>query len=488
MSQDKSNINLSDDELKRRLEGIEVPYDENSWHVLKDKYADFQTDKIIKEKVGGYEEPYDGQAWSMLSSKLAVIEGWKYRLINYKSIEFLLILLSFTLINVADKSGSILFDQDKEVTSIDQSSHEALSSVFSEGLISDFSEINETGNELSTIGDKSIVTSFDNEKAYDLQMPDGYEVQDEINSIGKEKIRDIAIKNRLEDSNHKNTADIEDVTAVNDNFVTNAEDITDREETYNVSSSPVDKLDGSYTLQQIPVISQIDCYLQDYHIPRHYNARKKNSSFWLGLALGYDRDLVRTPFPTQLSRLQLGRIESNFHAEIMLFWKLNYVEIQTGITFFHKSYRSAYEGVNDAMVVSIPANVRVMLSNKGFMKAYLIAGMSGHFVSHANYQETAYFLENPEDFYIENNIRLRDSKGLLSLSNFENGILEGESVRGNSFVTLNMGIGFNVPLSDQSDLFIEQLYFHHLSGGIGPAFDNISSFSTRIGARYLLSH
>ena len=206
-------------------------------------------------------------------------------------------------------------------------------------------------------------------------------------------------------------------------------------------------------------------------------------SFSLAFAIGRDRDLIRTPYPAQQSVHHLGRIERNYHWELHALMQLGNIEYHTGIQYWQKKYSSVYEGANQAYMLSIPLGLKLYLSKEGTVRPYLMGGGSAHLVTRANYNdEEAVRAVAGEDF-LQNNFQAR-SPGILSTGDFENGILEGESFKGNHYFTATMGIGIDIPIHPQWSLFFEQIYTHHLQGGIGPAFDKFSSSSTNAGIKF----
>ncbi len=213
----------------------------------------------------------------------------------------------------------------------------------------------------------------------------------------------------------------------------------------------------------------------------------KTTNIWLAFAFTHDRDLVKSPYPDQLSSTFLGRIESNIHASVFLFFEHRFAEIQTGISWMNKDYESVYEGRNDVRILSVPMQVRLKMKPVGPVRGYILGGVSANFVAYANYAENDLFRRRPELSLVENNYRVHNYS-LFSSSSFRQGIFEGESIRGNQYYTVNMGIGVEARFAGRYAFFLEQSYYHHLTDdAVGPAFDRFYSTSTTMGIRCLMN-
>lgn len=239
----------------------------------------------------------------------------------------------------------------------------------------------------------------------------------------------------------------------------------------------------------LPVLSFVPDAHQEDPLGRIRKPRQsfKTTNIWLAFAFTHDRDLVKSPYPDQLSSTFLGRIESNIHASVFLFFEHRFAEIQTGISWMNKDYESVYEGRNDVRILSVPMQVRLKMKPVGPVRGYILGGISANFVAYANYAENDLFKRRPELSLIENNYRLHNYS-LFSSSSFRHGILEGESIRGNQYYTVNMGIGVEARFAGRYAFFLEQSYYHHLTDdAVGPAFDRFYSTSTTMGIRCLMN-
>jgi hypothetical protein len=214
-----------------------------------------------------------------------------------------------------------------------------------------------------------------------------------------------------------------------------------------------------------------------------FSKGNKAPLFLLDLGLGIERDLIQSPYPTQISPDRLGRLATNFSIRAGGTLRWAFFDLNSGVRYYRKDYESVYGGKNQVRAISIPLNARVKLKQTGQFQGYLCGGFMASYVIQANYSETALFNEFPDLRYRENN-RKRAETGWLSNVNYESGILEGETIQGNQYYTLNMGLGIEYQLNDKLRVYLEQCYDHQLGrSAVGPGFDRFYTGSTSLGVR-----
>lgn len=467
----------SDEQIRDLLSNMKVGYDESSWSALSHKLDSIssmqETDELFKDSLMNFQANYIPSSWSLLQYKMDYMIHNRRHLIGLKVTEFVLLLLlswfwwgtntekpnlerADLIENIDQKSDPInqqenLSNNIIAISSENQNRHKKASSIPNETLKAQNSAVHSAKR--SSKKKSALIPNLSSDSAETKTT--GFSTIE----LTEEPISDISLIHPL---SSRKPFQITNLLAGRNIVI---QSLNEDNLGFDLTGNLFDVEDKTRNLK---VKSQ------------------KPFQYWISGAISYDKDLIRTPFPSQLSVNHLGRIERNYHGEINLFVSNGMLEFQTGIGFWSKDYQSVYEGINDAMVISIPANLRLRLSQRGFMRGYLMGGISTHFVAYANYNETSYFKGLENTTIIENNYQARPST-IFSSSGYDHGILEGESVKGNQYFTANMGIGVDIPINSIFSLYMEQVYFHHVSGGIGPAFDKFSTSSTIIGLRYLLN-
>jgi len=471
-------MKLSDDQLKDLLQKMEIPFDESSWSVLKNK-MDTQVhleDLKMKETLSELNIPYQPDSWAKLNDQLQQISA-KQKLLTLGKIVEVAFLIFFTWAFINLDSGTVnqpplalnplLNLPDHPYQPIDRKQQ--------------FSHATPV-----TTNKGQAVNEINPNRSLSAPKKELYRINDSLLSV------DLKTDQLIWKEDRTLTHILTELQLINDEV--KEETIQGNQEAKEEQALAINHLDSSDFLEEsigeneIPPIplkesEETALMVEDIPIIEPYIG-KQLQKYYISGAISYDRDLIRTPYPHQLSVNHLGRIERSYHAELNVFAARGNIEFQTGISFWFKEYQSVYEGTNDAMVFSIPLNARLKLSQNGFMRGYLMGGISAHFIAYANYRETT-FLQEDASAFVPNNVQAR-VPSFLSSDSYDHGILEGETLKGNHFFTANMGIGVDFPLNARSSLYLEQVYFHHLSGGIGPAFDKFSTSSTVLGFRYLI--
>jgi hypothetical protein len=475
MKKKQPHMNLPDDAaIRHRMENLHVPFDEQSWAKLSnslDKIAHREAaDADIKSRLKEVMVPYNEASWIALASRMNV-SAFKKHITVGKVLELLFLILFLWW--YPEPYAELNLDLRQAI------SNQKNADVDNPLKLSSANTYDQDKATPSVINDKTVVQTEKNKNASKYTLLGNHLSKISDRQPGRIVSSDHFIGNSTDDISHLYVSEKMVLARVkSSNFGP-------------ISLLPQLSISGLASLNQelsMPVVKyQVDKTAQEKQLALaldRVNAGKK-ARLWIGMAMAADRDLIRSPYPTQLSVNHMGRIEQNYHAQINVFLEYNFLEFQSGLIWQKKEYRSVYEGINDANIVGIPLNVRLKFNQAGIMRGYVMGGITAHFAAYANYQETELFMRDPSLFYVSNHYRRRES-GLLPSSRYRNGILEGESLYGNQYYTANIAVGMEIYLHKSYRLFLEQAYFHNLDYGIGPAFDKFSTASTTIGFRYLL--
>jgi hypothetical protein len=211
-----------------------------------------------------------------------------------------------------------------------------------------------------------------------------------------------------------------------------------------------------------------------------------NAQLWGDFGTQYHRDLVKSPYPTQVSPQSLGRISGSMGVSAGLVFLWNRLDLATGVQYHYKSYESVYGGNNALHMLSIPVQARGKLRKIGRFQAYVSGGFATHYALFAHYSENSLFEQYPHLRYKDNNVKKHDIS-LLAMPSFESGILEGESYRGNQTHTLTIGIGAEYQLTPMLKVYLEQSYDHTIGReSFGPGFDQFFTTSMAVGIRTVI--
>ncbi|MCB0686776.1 MAG: hypothetical protein KDC53_09625, partial [Saprospiraceae bacterium] len=118
--------------------------------------------------------------------------------------------------------------------------------------------------------------------------------------------------------------------------------------------------------------------------------------------------------------------------------------------------------------LQIPLNLRYTGIKTKYADFYALAGASAHAVLRANYAEPS---QSAAPGATSNNQR----------SAYNDGLLEGGFKEGNTYYTLNGGIGVDIPITKNLAIFAESIYQHHWKESIGYTDDKISTYTYKIG-------
>jgi len=172
-----------------------------------------------------------------------------------------------------------------------------------------------------------------------------------------------------------------------------------------------------------------------------------------------------------------GRLETGFG---MLYARKDYDA--PNVTFVMGSLREGYTTERLKRIalnlLQIPIFTRLRLVQNDKWRVYATAGGTAHLTLTADYS-----IVHP-GFY-------RPSPGKTTTAasfdqNLEEGLLQGGLLADNAFLTLDAGLGVERTLTPQSSLFLQpgyRYFFGHLSRGVGPYNDRISSLTLQTGMR-----
>lgn len=212
----------------------------------------------------------------------------------------------------------------------------------------------------------------------------------------------------------------------------------------------------------------------------------------IGVQSKLDLNNVTTPAELASNEPYFNRNVWGYGAGVAVSYGKKNWEIESGLNYSKKKYntsttvlknnnpRAAYESYAiksvNMDVVELPVNVRYTFAKKGKLKFYANAGVSANVALANNFVRDEYYpLIDPLE------------PRLASTNLIKGGLLNGESLNKNLYITTNVGAGMEYALSNKHSIFVQGAYQQYLSDkGLGPKNDKINSFAINAGARVTL--
>lgn len=264
------------------------------------------------------------------------------------------------------------------------------------------------------------------------------------------------------------------------------------------SSSPIVLKMSPVSLESFPEISQIPT-LASRHIPistrKIYINNILDFGKWhLTLLTGLDGDNVFTPAYPRFKVPETIRNSSGFHLGFLLSEGAKRLETGFGFIYAHKEYNapsvtfiqgSLRDGYTTEQLqkiqlnlLQIPVFTRYNIVHKENWRLYASLGATAQVTLSANY-----FIVHPGFF--PSSVALTGKTNSV-YQNLEEGLMQGGTLIDNVYLSMDIGVGAEKMISPRTSLFAQssyQSFVGHVSKGIGPYNDRISTVSFQSGVR-----
>jgi hypothetical protein len=264
------------------------------------------------------------------------------------------------------------------------------------------------------------------------------------------------------------------------------------------SSSPIVLKMSPVSLESFPEISQIPT-LASRHIPistrKIYINNILDFGKWhLTLLTGLDGDNVFTPAYPRFKVPETIRNSSGFRVGFLLSEGAKRLETGFGFIYAHKEYNapsvtfiqgSLRDGYTTEQLqkiqlnlLQIPVFTRYNIVHKENWRLYASLGATAQVTLSANY-----FIVHPGFF--PSSVALTGKTNSV-YQNLEEGLMQGGTLIDNVYLSMDIGIGAEKMISPRTSLFAQssyQSFVGHVSKGIGPYNDRISTVSFQSGVR-----
>ena len=250
--------------------------------------------------------------------------------------------------------------------------------------------------------------------------------------------------------------------------------------------------------KSFPEVSQIPT-LTSRHIPistrKIYINNILDFGKWhLTLLTGLDGDNVYTPAYPRFKVPETIRNSSGFHLGFLLSEGAKRLETGFGFIYAHKEYNapavtfiqgSLRDGYTTEQLkkiqlnlLQIPVFTRFNIVHKENWRIYATLGATAQVTLSANY-----FIVHPGFF--PSSVALTGKTNSI-YQNLEEGLMQGGTLIDNVFLSMDMGVGAEKMISPRTSIFAQssyQSFVGHVSKGIGPYNDRISTVSFQSGVR-----
>lgn len=214
-----------------------------------------------------------------------------------------------------------------------------------------------------------------------------------------------------------------------------------------------------------------------------------------------DINLINTPFDKLYSRASYNKEALNNSLGVNISKKINQLEVETGITYAKREYQpdifgeafgpkeNYYSEVSlnkiSFDIASIPLNFKYHFINQANWGAYLLAGAALNLVMNADYDiNQIKVLGRPAP---ERNLPVEPR---LEEKPFIKGLISGESINDNYFVSVGFGFGIQKKIFNNTSIYIQPSYNRQILNadiGIGPNKDKIHTSSLQFGVKTVLN-
>ena len=445
--------------LKDKLESLETKVPKDAWKNFSEKWNDAllddQTaeekkfDQNIHEKLNQFVFPTnESHAWANFHSYYSHIKRNENRIIWFKAMEVTMaVLLFFTCLHVG-VIRQVPTSQSVNIENGTKGSVDKSSSVSTEIKVVE----NNIQNKLDNTQPDGVLS-----KLSDIQS------DEEINKLLSKKV------------------------------LFEVEPIASSSATTVLKMAPAPVYSKSF-----PEVSQIPT-LTSRHIPistrKIYINNILDFGKWhLTLLTGLDGDNVFTPAYPRFKVPETIRNSSGFHLGFLLSEGAKRLETGFGFIYAHKEYNapavtfiqgSLRDGYTTEQLkkiqlnlLQIPVFTRFNIVHKENWRIYATLGATAQVTLSANY-----FIVHPGFF--PSSVALTGKTNSI-YQNLEEGLMQGGTLIDNVFLSMDMGVGAEKMISPRTSIFAQssyQSFVGHVSKGIGPYNDRISTVSFQSGVR-----
>jgi len=514
--------NNFDKHIKDQIDGFQLDFDKSNWESLNTRLNeefgeettdvdDLSFDKEIADKLSYQEVPYNASHWAKLLERLELEDNLKNRLLSLRVMEVTAVLLFILAMWNWKGAEFIQKHQDNHAAKIPVASIIDTETIQDENPVAIAelipSSSNESDNSLietskkeepsnssavenkAVINEESAISNIAFEGNYEVNSfisesssPSTLVSIDQniqaisnatlVNPLSSKRKTDAFNTSVLEDTHqsslnaqHREQAEIASfATIVNDQYVINSENHNLNEMLVLIDiEKPVNKM-----ILTAGIIGSADAYLirspddPFYEFPS-YTTDSKGLTGGLTIAIR-----------TKSAEIETGIMYSSVEYAPRL--------IEEKYSSLGKYYSTALEDIL-FNYVTIPINFKMHFNVTSNSSFYIQVGSSFNTIINSNFNITTTEIAAPlnpvaDPFLNEPDVNRRPQVP---------GALEGGSLLDNTFITADLGIGFQQKVASKVNLFVQPTLQTNFSSGVGPNNDKLHKISLFAGAKYDLN-
>lgn len=490
------------------LSGLEVDFDPSSWDALEEKMTaedaidDTQIDDLARQSLHNYEVPYQKSHWEIMAERLEEEFSLRRKLYKYKVLELALMLLFiFTMINFLP-FGATKFE---ELRAFDFEIFKNNSEVKTPLFDNDFNENKNADAKNGVFENKENeraeaaipVASNDNLNENDASSTSDFSAKNIIlntwqNTVSTSERKPQPIPTHLPTvkkeiaSNHSNTIYIggQKLKSTPTAMTETADAAREKQAALEMLDFPeAELLDFNHVLPSMILVPD-----------------KEKTSVWFSMVGNFEANYIFSPDNEELGSSQDTTLGWGYGGGILGGFKRGKWGFETGGIYNHKSYPpnfiNQFNPNNDKNVLEseffqdiqldilqIPINVQYFIVDRPKWRVYASTGASINLLLTPVYQisETRAALVAPAPLAPPGG---EPDKSLKNKTEFPTGILDGGSLRENSYLTAQFGLGIERSVGNRWSIFAQPNYQHYLSkNGLKPFKDKFYTLSLSLGTR-----
>ncbi len=471
--------NNFDSEIKDIMSNWKEDYNSDHWDNLNakldnefgpDDTSDFdhEFDQSIIEKIKGQQVPFESKNWEILEKKLDQERFVKKRVINVAILQFIIVfLLLLTLWNW--KGAAIVQDHQER-----KAQETAMLFAFDQKQESFYNQF------ATDLSEHRIQSEANFENQYWISQLDEIDFYPGITRPNAESLKKLVINNSLlikeEDQN---------------SIITNEDLDLAKEDTEKLLA-----FDPIETLSTSP-IHNTEVQKLSENVLINFTQKKKKFDFALGGSFSPDLYVIRSPDDPIYENSGHYSETYGLSGGLIFTARKKALEIETGLLYSSVRYqpreiKEIYESAGRAYetslqdiffnVISAPLHFKRHISIGKNSSFYAFGGGSFHAIINSNFDIHNAVIE-PLSPTAESAFHEPD----LSRKDFEPGILEGGSIFDNTYLTVDLGIGFQQMVANRLSFYVQPTLYAQYSDGIGPNEDKLHKLSVYLGAKYNLN-
>lgn len=514
--------------IREKLERLDIPYEPSTWDALERRMdaaqVETEFDDNVRKKVQNWEATYKTGHWDLLEEKMDAAAAQRV-LYRYKAAELaLLLLFLFTLGQLLPNK---LLSPTKPVASSEQ---------FKNATNTNQNDISTTTSALEAIDRKNRTNEGTNNsiiKNSILSSPasnvEKNTTNEAVQKIERKSNNTFTTTNLSIPKTSKLSTKEVNIVAIGALEETKEEfglalDSKEREE---LSSYPI-PLESPLGLKpSIIALSPLSRLgLENLFAASKLDNEQKEkvelpaidfvapSKMRLSLVTAINADYMQIPTNESLALDAYNKLSAGYSSGLMVGWKENRTEVETGFIYSHKTEKSDFfiihgdffEGFEGEEVSSIefdilelPIQIKYDLVQRGRWQLYPMFGASMHIVSKQAVEFSTVSEAELTEIVANNKGSSRDNKGYgsstaaapessaLAVSVKIDNDKKASIAFPDSYFTLNTGIGIEYKTSERWSLFVQPTFKYNLAhpdfGGIGPNNNVIHSSSLFLGVK-----